>query len=99
MAVAFMLAGLLCALAVSAAAAASSTQARDAARKSANAWTAKHYGIGFSMRGGWRMWQASCQQAGGGWSCAVRMSNGQCAGTVHLTARLRGYRYRIACGE
>lgn len=93
-------AALVCLLAASAAAASSRTRADDAARKSANAWTSHHYGIGFSTRGGWRMWSASCRRvSGGGWSCGVRINGGQCVGTVQLTSRLHGYAHRIGCGE
>jgi len=80
--------------------AAAPQKVRDAARKSANAWTLHRYGIGFNTRGGWKMWSARCRSAaGGGWSCSLSMGGGQCFGTVQLTAGLRGYGHRIGCGE
>lgn len=77
----------------------SRTDAQRAARRSANAWTNHHYGIGFSTPGGWRMWSARCGRAGGGWACTVRMNGGQCVGTLRLTAGLHDYAHRIGCGE
>jgi len=91
---------LACAVFAPSAHAAAPQKVRDAARKSANAWTLHRYGIGFRTRGGWKMWSARCRTAsGGGWSCSLSMGGGQCFGTVQLTAGLRGYGHRISCGE
>lgn len=75
--------------------AATRTQAQQAARRSADAYTNHRMGIG----GRASLWRASCRHAGSGWLCKVNMNNGQCVGTVQLTGGLRGYGHRIGCME
>lgn len=74
-------------------------QATTKARKAANHYTNGHYSIGFAGADGWRMWSARCRASGAGWRCSVRMSGGQCAGTLKLTRTLTPFAHRIACGE
>jgi hypothetical protein len=86
-------------VATPAAQAATRESAQVAARKSANAYTNRHYGIGFAGSRGWRHWHAGCTRSRPGWVCTVTMNGGQCMGSVELTAGLRGYAHRISCGE
>lgn len=70
------------------------------ARKAANSYTNRRYGIGFPGANGWRHWSATCQAAGGRWHCSVRMHGGQCAGTVQiLHDTLKTFARDISCSE
>jgi hypothetical protein len=65
------------------------------ARKAADHYTSTHYGIG----AGWRSWSATCRIRGTGWKCTVKMSGGQCKGTLKLTHALNPYGHKIGCLE
>lgn len=75
---------------------ASTKQANSKARKAADAYTDKSFGIG----GGASSWTASCRRSGKAWKCSVRMTSGQCAGSLKLSRNLsKTYSVRIGCGE
>ena len=81
---------------VSSAMAASRSQAQTKARQAANHYTNGHYGIGAAS---WRSWSASCHRFGTGWKCSVRLSGGQCSGTLKLSRGLNPYGHAIGCME
>lgn len=82
--------------AVSVADAATAKQANAKARRAADAYTKKSFGIS----GGASLWRARCRMSGGAWRCSVVMNGGQCSGSLKLSRGLaRVYAVRIGCGE
>jgi len=76
--------------------AATTSQANAKARKAADAYTDKNYGIS----GGTAAWTAKCGKTSGAWKCTLRFNGGQCSGSLKLSANLsKSYAIKIACGE
>lgn len=81
---------------VSVADAATTGQANAKARKAADSYTKRSFGIS----GGPSLWRAGCRRSAGGWRCSVRMNGGQCVGSLKLSSGLaKVYAVRISCGE
>ena len=72
------------------------SQANLRARRAADSYTNRNFGIGGL---GFRDWRAGCTRLTYGWACVVNMNGGQCTGTLKLTGALRPYAYKIGCGE
>lgn len=92
-----LLAGIAAALTfVPAATAATKSQANAKARKAADAYTDKNYGIS----GGASFWTATCRTSGSAWTCSLGTTSGQCSGSLKLSSNLsKTYAVKIGCGE
>jgi len=81
---------------VPAADAATRSQANAKARKAADAYTDKNYGIS----GGASFWTANCRRSSGAWKCSLGTTSGQCSGSLKLSSNLsKTYAVKIGCGE
>jgi hypothetical protein len=91
---------LACSPAAHAQAGLSNQEAARYAKREADRYVERRYGIDDLSA-----WRARChdirpEREFGTFSCRVRFNDGQCAGRLRLSERtLRGHRFRIGCGE